>query len=298
MGKEFDDKTDIIDSKTLAVKIEQAKKNAAHLRQMNGAFIGRKYPLDSGTNFLGRDPDLTVPVQDASISRRHAELVLDGENLYVHDLKSTNGSYISDNRIESGIIQNGELVRFGSVIFKYTKAGDVEGVFEDELHVRAHIDALTGSYNRKYLMEYMDSEISRCQKLDLPLAMIMVDLDHFKKVNDTYGHPAGDFVLKKTVEIIKDKALRSSDILGRYGGEEFCIVLSEARKSTALVIAERIRSSVEKADFTFEGTKISITLSLGVSHISDEITSAKKIIESADEKLYKAKEGGRNKVES
>jgi two-component system, cell cycle response regulator len=292
------DKTSVIESKTLNVKLQEAKKNKPFLRQMTGTFIGRKYPLNADSTIVGRDPGIAITVQDKSVSRQHAEIVFKAEDgsIEVVDMNSTNGTFINDIKIKTGLAHHGDIIRFGNIMFKYFSEGDIESVYQDELADLAHLDGLTGIYNRKYMLDYLETELKRCTQLDLDICMIMFDLDHFKKVNDTYGHLAGDYVLKEVVKIIKESGLRQSDVFGRYGGEEFCIIVSETPLKTAVSIAERLRAKVEKYQFNFEGKELKVTISLGVAPRTEKITTGKELIGAADDLLYKAKEGGRNKA--
>ncbi len=295
-NKRSRDKTNVISSDTFKMKLESAKKDKASLRQMNGTFIGRKYPINKGSTLVGRDPGLDVTVQEESVSRRHAELIFDGETLQVIDLNSTNGTFVNDKQIKNKTANTGDLIRFGSILFKYIPSGNIETVFHDELSNLAHLDGLTGCFNRKYILDYLETEVKRCQKLELPLSFIMLDLDYFKNVNDTHGHLAGDYVLKDTVRLIKEKVLRASDVLGRYGGEEFCVIMSEATIRTAVDVAERIRKAVIAHNFMFEGKKLDITISGGVAEVNKTTEVSKTLIDTADKALYKAKQSGRNKI--
>ena len=294
--KKSKDKTSVISSNTLNKKIETAKKDKASLRQMNGTFIGRKYPVNKGSTLVGRDPGLDITVQEDSVSRRHAELIFDGDSLQVIDLESTNGTFINDKPIKNKTASHGDMIRFGNIIFKYIPAGSIETVFHDELSNLAHLDGLTGSFNRKYILDYLETEVKRCQKLELPLSFIMFDFDHFKDINDTYGHLMGDYVLKETVKLVREKVLRAADVLGRYGGEEFCVIMSEAAIRTAVDVAERVRKAVEKHEYIFDGKKINITISAGVASTSKASDTSKMLIDTADKALYRAKESGRNRV--
>jgi two-component system, cell cycle response regulator len=296
MNKKNEAKTNVVTGNTLNKKLENARKEKASLRQINGTFIGRKYPVNKGTTLVGRDPSLDVTVQEDSVSRRHAELVFDGENLQVIDLESTNGTFINDVKIKNKSARNGDLIRFGNIIFKYLPFGNIESVFHDELHNLAHYDSLTGAYNRKYIMDYLETEIKRCKTLQLPLSVIIFDLDLFKEVNDTHGHIAGDFVLKETVRLIKEKVLRASDLLGRYGGEEFCIIVNEASIRTAKEVAERVRKAIENHTYEHSGKKINITISAGSAELNQSMSTSTDLINKADKKLYQAKEDGRNLV--
>lgn len=296
MKKKESDITNVIDNNTLNCKLKEAKNSKSYLRQMTGTFIGRKYLLDKGISFIGRDPGLDITVPDASVSRKHAELVFDGEQLEVIDRGSTNGTYINDKKIKRSIVCPNDFLRVGNIIFKYTVPGDIEGVFHDELHNLAHLDGLTGAFNRKYINEYLATETKRCKDLGLPLSIIILDLDHFKSINDKFGHLAGDYVLKECISLIKEKVLRVSDVLGRYGGEEFCIILSEAPVKRARDVAERTRIAIEEHKFEYNNKILPITISLGVAEISERINTSEEIIDEADANLYKAKTSGRNQV--
>lgn len=156
-------------------------------------------------------------------------------------------------------------------------------------------DPLTGTFNRRTFLELADKEISRAQRAATPLSLVMIDLDHFKKVNDEYGHLAGDEVLKRSVAILQG-CLRREDLLVRFGGEEFCILLPNVSLDAATQMAERIRESVERAEFTFNGHSIPVTISLGVASMLSKADTTALLIGRADEALYSAKRMGRNRA--
>ncbi len=158
-------------------------------------------------------------------------------------------------------------------------------------------DALTGVYNRLFLEQCLEKEFERHKRYSRPFSMIIMDIDHFKNVNDTYGHQCGDFILKVLTSLMTKK-LRSIDIIARYGGEEFCMLLPETGLKPAVAVAERIRENVEKAEFNYNELKLNITISQGVSEIKDDILSAADLLKKADDALYQAKRTGRNKVVS
>ncbi|MDH4099324.1 MAG: diguanylate cyclase, partial [Nitrospirota bacterium] len=157
-------------------------------------------------------------------------------------------------------------------------------------------DGLTGIFNRRYLMEALEKEFIRAKRHNEPISQIMVDIDHFKKVNDTYGHQMGDLVLKETARLLKD-ALRKSDIIGRYGGEEFCIILPETPLKGAEQVAEHLRTAIETHLFEYGDVSLHATASLGVSSFPENgVSTVDELSRLADEALYRAKEGGRNRV--
>jgi two-component system cell cycle response regulator len=165
----------------------------------------------------------------------------------------------------------------------------------DQVETLAHLDPLTGIFNRRRLEEVLSAEFKRATRYRLPLSCLMLDIDHFKEVNDTYGHAAGDRVLCETVKIVQ-KSIRDVDTAARWGGEEFIVVGPNVTKEKACVAAERIRKAVSDHSFRSIGHR-SVTVSIGVAGIPDPfITNTKQLIHIADVALYDAKKDGRNRV--
>lgn len=170
----------------------------------------------------------------------------------------------------------------------------------EEIRILSITDPLTGSYNRGYLTERLPQEIQRARRYGHSLSLVLGDIDHFKKVNDLYGHRAGDLVLKEFVQCIKNSIREGSDWMVRYGGEEFLVVVPETPYGGVCVMAERLRKVVAKKVIKIDGEKISITASFGVTGFdpasSDKKVSPEALIEHADKSLYQAKQEGRNRV--
>jgi diguanylate cyclase (GGDEF)-like protein len=162
----------------------------------------------------------------------------------------------------------------------------------------SHKDALTGLYNRFYVMEKIDSEMNRALRHGYPISVLMLDLDHFKRINDSYGHPVGDEVLKIVGQVLRDSC-RVYDVAGRYGGEEFCIVLPETQVGNTTQVAERIRTRLATTPLSVGSTSIVVTASIGVAGMdsTEGVLSASTLVERADRALYSAKHLGRNRVE-
>jgi diguanylate cyclase (GGDEF)-like protein len=159
----------------------------------------------------------------------------------------------------------------------------------------AIVDGLTQIYNKRYFLEFIDREMSRCQRYNRPLTLVMFDIDHFKKINDEFGHLAGDYVLKKLAGSIQSKNIRKEECFARYGGEEFAIVLPDTPKHNGAILAEKIRAMVQATRYEFEGNPIPVTISMGVSEMQKgDVVDA--FIQRADDKLYEGKQGGRNRV--
>lgn len=167
-----------------------------------------------------------------------------------------------------------------------------------KIRVISAIDPLTQIYNRRHFMEYFDTELSRCRRLNLQISVIMLDIDNFKMVNDTYNHLSGDLVLKNVSSVVK-ASIRKMDIPARYGGEEFIVLLPETGVEDACLVAERIRTNIESyAFYSYDKQKIDVTVSLGVAYTNEErlFSNPLEIIRIADNNLYKAKKNGKNRV--
>jgi diguanylate cyclase (GGDEF)-like protein len=168
--------------------------------------------------------------------------------------------------------------------------------FEQKLIALNMIDALTGVQNRRSLETHLKKEVERHKRYGHPLSLIMFDLDYFKHVNDTYGHQCGDYILQAIAELI-GSSIRSEDTLARYGGEEFCCILPETPLAAATVLAERFRKKIAEQVFVYQKDHVSLTISLGVSAMSPETTTAEGLLRKADDGLYTAKNRGRNQIE-
>jgi diguanylate cyclase (GGDEF)-like protein len=164
-----------------------------------------------------------------------------------------------------------------------------------ELEILSVTDSLTGLYNRKHLMESLTGEIGRASRYERPFALLIIDIDHFKKFNDTYGHLAGDEVLRKMGEVFRD-SIRGCDYAARYGGEEFVIVMPEIGRDQGVQAAERIRASVAKKKIDANGNSVTVTISVGVASFPEHGDDAQAIISKADTALYQAKRRGRDRV--
>jgi diguanylate cyclase (GGDEF)-like protein len=271
----------------------------ACLIQYNGDALGRRYFFDTPEVTLGRAPTNTIVVLDVSVSREHAKCYTNanGNSIEIEDLGSRNGTFINDNPVQQAraALRDGDIVRLGSILFKFFAYDNVENVFHDRIYRMATIDAGTQIFNKKYLLETLEAEFTFSRVYDRPLSVIYYDLDYFKKVNDTHGHSCGDYVLCESAQVAKS-CVRKDDILGRLGGEEFVVVLPNADAGTAAELAERIRSAIETHAFVFEGKSLTQTISLGVSENLPAFMTYKDLLDDADRKLYQSKNAGRNRV--
>jgi len=261
-----------------------------------GLELGRKFNLDTNTVVIGRSSKSEIQVDQESVSRSHAKVINTGKNIILRDLGSTNGTYVNDQLIDEYVLRDGDFIKIGRTIFKFLSGGNIENSYHEEIYRLTTVDGLTQIFNRRYFLEQLDREVSRSKRYRRHLSLIMFDIDRFKDINDTYGHLAGDYVLKQLATVIKGK-IRREDILARYGGEEFVIILPEIDLGNAVSFGEKVRKIVEKAPFKFEDTRISVTVSVGVA-ACEEGDDGSTIIKRADDKLYEAKDAGRNCTKS
>lgn len=164
----------------------------------------------------------------------------------------------------------------------------------DRMNMLVALDGLTECFNRRYITEKLPIEMTKAKKNKKDLSIMMMDIDFFKNINDKYGHLAGDYVLKRVVNIIKKNIRSSTDWIARYGGEEFIIVLNDTNNASAFLLAERIRLAIENTHFRYKDVTINVTVSIGVTSMSDKINNKQQLLEKVDKNLYKAKSMGRN----
>ncbi len=261
-----------------------------------GQGMGTRYSLTDTPLVIGRGSDCEIRINDHSVSRRHARVQPGAEGYYAVDLQSTNGTFVNDVPASMHKLKDGDYLRVGNCIYRYLAGGNVEAEYHEEIYRLTIIDALTEIHNKRYLLEFLERELARTTRYRRPLALILFDLDLFKKINDEFGHLGGDFTLRELAACVK-AVIRREELFARYGGEEFGVVLPETTQEGAVQVAERIRSMVEKHPFQFEGRPYNITISLGVlTTTGEEDLTPSELIRQADEKLYQAKRDGRNRV--
>ena len=261
----------------------------------SGPQLGKKWELPHQKVTIGRDHSSDIVVNHSSVSRHHAELTFHGTYRSLSDLRSTNGSFVNGQQIQSQILKSGDRIKIGETIFKYLMGSDVETAYHEEIYRMTIIDGLTNIFNKRHFMENLQRELARSVRHKRPLSLIIFDIDFFKNINDTHGHLAGDTILHTLAKRIKLR-MRKDEFFARYGGEEFAVILPESPLNNAVQFAETIRETIASEPFVFENEYIPVTISLGVSCTSGNILSEQEFISSADHKLYQAKHEGRNRV--
>lgn len=248
---------------------------------------------------IGRAIESNVFIDDRSLSRSHARIDIKGNKVYVVDLGSTNKTIVNGQILPPMVLcelKNNDQIKTGNVIFKFLETGNIEVLTTQMLFEKANRDALTGAYSKGALLEKGPEAIKRSEVLNEALSVIVFDIDFFKKINDTHGHPCGDFVLKDMARVVSTKLIRSNDFFARYGGEEFVLILSGTPDKVAAEIAERIRTTIQNHEFKFEGKIIPVTVSVGVTSKQGNDSQWQFIFDRVDKALYTSKQTGRNKV--
>jgi diguanylate cyclase (GGDEF)-like protein len=256
--------------------------------------LGKRFVLERDLLTLGRGQENVVVLDNDSVSRRHCRIEKRNAAWYVVDLDSTNGTYVNDEQVKEYQLRRGDQMKVGDTIFKFLSGSDLEAQYHETIYNMTIVDGLTQAHNKRYLLETLEREIPRGRRHGRPLSVVMFDIDFFKKINDTYGHLAGDYVLKELSTLIK-RRLRPDDVFARYGGEEFAALLPETPLEGAGAIAEDLRRRVQEKQFVFEGESIPVTISMGCAELKPDNDST-SFLKAADDKLYEAKRGGRNRV--
>jgi two-component system cell cycle response regulator len=262
-----------------------------------GPNMGCRYPLQGRTVTLGRGEDCDIRLHDHSVSRRHARIEPGPDGFLVSDQHSTNGTFVNDKPLDQAwLLQDGDYLRVGNSIYRYLAGGNIEAEYHEEIYRLTILDGLTQIHNQRYMSEFLEREVVRSQRHARPLSVLMIDLDRYTNINDSFGHLCGDFVLRELTNVIRS-SVRKEDLFARYGGEEFVLVLVETDRDEAVLVAERIRQSVADHEFQFESRPVSITISIGIACMTGEMDATPAaLLRTADENLYEAKRTGRNKV--
>jgi diguanylate cyclase (GGDEF)-like protein len=294
----------IVEETTQTILIEEVINNqlgpeqpSACLIVISGGDIGDQHRIKINQTLIGRSINADIQVNDDSASRDHALIIKDRKGYRVADNESKNGCFINDTKVGECYLHDGDLLRIGNTIFKFLSRNNIEQAYHEELFRLAKIDGLTEIFNQRHFADSLDNELERAKRYNRELSLLMIDIDHFKKVNDNFGHRAGDYILKKLADIFVTRS-RRVDYVCRYGGEEFSIILPEVDIMGAFKFANTLKESVAAHKFTFENEDIAITISVGVSDIMDGVQTTDELIETADRRLYLAKKMGRNRVVS
>ncbi len=278
---------------------EKTERDRAYLIVLAGSGVGEMHKIGN-ERVLGRGREAQLRFLDDGISRVHCRVYRDGDKLLVEDCGSRNGTFCNGEQLTNPrALQDGDKIQIGrTTILKFTYHDHLDESFQQQMFDSALRDSLTKVYNKRYFSERLESEFQFSDRHEEPLSLLLLDLDHFKPINDRHGHLAGDHALIQFARHVQ-RTIRNEDVLARYGGEEFAIISRAISNDRATVFAERVRAEIERLKIQFGGTPIPLTVSIGVATVPDRrIPRPIDLIEAADRALYAAKHAGRNTVRS
>jgi diguanylate cyclase (GGDEF)-like protein len=278
------------------MEIDGLEDRVATLLVMSGHCKGELLSLEVGATTLGRDALCDIVIPDDGISREHCRFHHDGDAVWVEDLGSTNGTWLDRQRITRRVkLESGTRVRLGAgTLLRFVLQSEVDRAYYEELRAAAVRDPLTGVFNKRHLQERLRAELAYATRHSEPLALIIFDVDHFKQINDGYGHAAGDAVLAQLGAVLVTHT-RGEDVIARFGGDEFVILARGTDIDGAQRLAERLRQGVARFAFSHDGREIGVTLSIGVAAVAGG-QPADDLFNVADAALYEAKARGRDTV--
>jgi diguanylate cyclase (GGDEF)-like protein len=258
--------------------------------------LGSRQALRSGPVRIGRMSDNDVVLDEDAVSRRHARLEKRDDGWSVMDVGSRNGTLVNNREI-GGVakLAHGDRLQIGSTIFKYFGGRDAESSFFEEIYLLTIMDNLTQVSNRRHFDDVAEREFSRARRFNRSLALLMVDVDFFKRINDNFGHLVGDAVLREVAQVLRAR-VRRDDTVARYGGEEFVVLLPETTQANAMSLARTLCSEVAGRVIVYRGARIPVTVSVGCADVDAGDLAVSDLILRADQRLYAAKDAGRNCV--
>jgi len=294
VGDPLDDTTRTTQAPGTAADVAQ---NDAYLVVMAGSNVGEMYKVEKEQTVIGRGDKADLRLIDDGISRDHARILKEGNQMVLEDMASTNGTYCNGGRVTRQALSEGDKILLGSTtILKFSYHDKLDEAFQRQMSESALRDGLTRAYNKRYFGERVESELQYALRHDAPVSLIFIDIDHFKRINDVHGHQAGDNVLVQ-LATLASSMLREDDVFARYGGEEFAVIARGMDVAAAEALSERIRASVEAHPFGAGDQTIPVTISIGISRAPGlGIATTIDLVARADEALYAAKRAGRNRI--
>jgi two-component system, cell cycle response regulator len=267
------------------------------LIRARGAQLGQVTRLGAEPVRVGRTQECELWLSDDGVSRKHATIKKEPEGYVIEDTQSANGTFVAGQRVERTILRDGDLIQFGpQAVFRFSNADESQEQLLRQLYEASVTDALTGANNREHFDSQLRMELSYARRHNTDLGLLLFDVDHFKRVNDTYGHPVGDDVLIEIARCVR-RLVRNEDVFARYGGEEFGLILRSIDIAGARAAGERLRAQVERLVVTCDRGPVSVTISIGcASLLTTSAPTTEALVQTADRRLYAAKHSGRNRV--
>jgi two-component system cell cycle response regulator len=287
----------------IPVNVQAVRTCRPALTRVSGPNVGERLPLPTDRKagiVVGRAETAGILVEDPAVSREHCRLAPGPNGAFVlTDLASTNGTIVNGERIESIELAEGDKIQVGtSTVFRFSLNDKLDEGYLDFLYETSIRDSLTGLLNRRYLLECLERDLGLARRHSIPMSVILIDCDHFKAINDSFGHKGGDEALKQLAKLLMGMQ-RKESLLARYGGEEFAVFLRNVEPAGVQVFADRMRHAVQEHRFTISGGPVRLTVSAGVAGTtSDGVEEPESLLERADRYLYLSKSRGRNCVTS
>jgi diguanylate cyclase (GGDEF)-like protein len=297
-AEDWDSDTTATEIPSLSEPLSPTGSARACLTVITGTAAGQMFKVLRGDAIIGRSPTAAIRIIDDGVSRNHARLRHDSSGLYLDDMDSRNGTYINGTKISGATkLTEGDKIQVGrTTVLRFQYHDELDESFHENLVSNALRDPLTKLFNKRYFLDRLDSELKFARRHNTPLTLLMLDLDHFKKINDTQGHLAGDAVLT-TIATALHKAVRNEDVVARFGGEELAIILRAIPIEQAMLLAERLRKLVEQTITHHQDRDLRATVSIGVAGFpTTKVETVEQLMDAADKALYRAKNDGRNRV--
>jgi diguanylate cyclase (GGDEF)-like protein len=295
---EYESTLEVTVSRDMRGVVEVAAKQQALLIVLSEPRLGSRVLLSETAVEIGRGATGGLMLDADSVSRKHARVEWSGSNHRIVDTGSTNGTFVNGSRVQAHELRDGDRVQIGKVLLKYIATGNIEAAYHEEFQRLMRFDPLTGACNKRTFEEALRTAVTAARTAPKPLSLMVFDLDHFKRINDTHGHVAGDSVLCELASVARE-AMPKELVFGRVGGEEFAALWEGSDRAAMCDVAEKVRKATASHPFSFEGKRLSLTVSAGVAERpSGSDDAPEKLYERADTKLYEAKSAGRNCVKS
>ena len=294
-----DERTAIVSLSELRSTPRRLSKDRHLLVRVKGAELGRVSRLPPEPFRIGRSQDCELWLGDDGVSRKHARIFQEGAAYLIEDTESANGTFVQGQRVSRQLLRDGDVIQFGpTAVFRYTVTDESQEALLQQLYDASVTDALTGAHNREHFDTQLRSELSYARRHKAEVSLAFFDVDHFKKVNDTFGHQGGDAVLVSLASAIRSM-IRNEDVFARYGGEEFALILRGIDGAGAGTVGERLRERIEAMRVPFENKTLTVTVSVGCASFAElEEKTPESLVSTADKRLYAAKHAGRNRVVS
>jgi two-component system cell cycle response regulator len=260
---------------------------------------GKRWEIQKARMSVGRSIENHVLIDDPSVSKQHAMLRKSGRDVLLTDMNSTNDTIVNGRAIPPDTpiqLRHNDQIQIGNVILKFLERGSLESISHQQSYDMRLQDSLTQIYNKGAFLSRVRELFKRAGILDTGMCLVVLDLDHFKKINDRYGHDVGDDVLREMARVIQTQLIRSEDFFARYGGEEFVLIFTDNSLEHAVSVAERIRKTIAQHPFMIDGIPHTITVSAGVASRQPDMQGWEELFKKADQALYDSKANGRNRV--